>query len=43
MAVELAYRNGDDDESDIHGAGVEESASVGNIDPRARTPLAHFD
>lgn len=43
MAVQLAYRNGDDDERDIHGAGVEEGASVGNIDARARTPLSHFD
>jgi hypothetical protein len=33
----------DDDEGDVHVAGVEEGAAVCDVDPAGGRPLAHFD
>jgi len=43
MVAQLTYGDCDDDKGDVHGSRVEEGAAIGDIDARARIPLAHFD
>jgi len=41
--LHAAYRDGDDNECNIHGARVEEGTAVGDIDTTVGTPLSHFN